>query len=339
MGYQQQQMQGMSVGGDLKLPPGFRFHPSDEEIITFYLTPKVHKKSFTCTFIGEVDLNMTEPWELPGKAKIGEKEWYFFYHKDHKYRTGTRMNRATKDGYWKATGKDKEIYRSTKEIVLPVLVGMKKTLVFYMGRAPSGQKTTWIMHEYRLEGNYKVPYPTSISTSTTTVQPSSASEVVVVLDEWVVCRVFHKTRGVKKAVSPPPYNNGMTDNDIHNNSNHVLPPLQFPMLPDFTMDPAESYNSTIGMSSSLMLPVIPPIIASMVNAPVVPPISLYHQMSIGTTGGNGFMDAPESEPSFMVPQKGVGMSLDQINATDISSMVSVALGPMATMDMDEIWKY
>lgn len=29
-------------------------------------------------------------------------------------------------------------------------VGVKKALVFYRGKAPKGEKTNWIMHEYRL---------------------------------------------------------------------------------------------------------------------------------------------------------------------------------------------
>lgn len=81
-----------------------------------------------------------------GKAKMGQKEWYFFSLRDRKYPTGVRTNRATNTGYWKTTGKDKEILNS----VTSELVGLKKTLVFYKGRAPRGEKTTWVMHEYRI---------------------------------------------------------------------------------------------------------------------------------------------------------------------------------------------
>ena len=39
------------------LPPGFRFYPTDEEIITSYLSEKVTDPDFTADAIGEVDLN------------------------------------------------------------------------------------------------------------------------------------------------------------------------------------------------------------------------------------------------------------------------------------------
>jgi len=52
--------------GDAHLPPGFRFHPTDEELITYYLLKKVLDSNFTGRAIAEVDLNKCEPWELPG---------------------------------------------------------------------------------------------------------------------------------------------------------------------------------------------------------------------------------------------------------------------------------
>ncbi|KAG9449261.1 hypothetical protein H6P81_009226 [Aristolochia fimbriata] len=156
------------------LPPGFRFHPTDEELITYYLTQKISDPTFTGRAVADIDLNKCEPWDLPGKAKMGEKEWYFFSLRDRKYPTGVRTNRATNAGYWKTTGKDKEIFNG----VTSELVGMKKTLVFYKGRAPRGEKTNWVMHEYRLQ-------------SKSTFKPTKQ-------DEWVVCRVFQKNSGAAK---------------------------------------------------------------------------------------------------------------------------------------------
>lgn len=83
-------------------------------------------------------------------AKKGEREWYFYSLRDRKYPTGLRTNRATGAGYWKATGKDKEVKSGSGSSKTVVVVGMKKTLVFYKGRAPRGEKTKWVMHEYRL---------------------------------------------------------------------------------------------------------------------------------------------------------------------------------------------
>lgn len=49
------------------LPPGFRFHPTDEELISYYLVNKIADQNFTGKAIADVDLNKSEPWELPGR--------------------------------------------------------------------------------------------------------------------------------------------------------------------------------------------------------------------------------------------------------------------------------
>lgn len=164
----------LSVNGQSRVPPGFRFHPTEEELLYYYLKKKVSFEKIDLDVIRDVDLNKLEPWDIQERCKIGstpQHDWYFFSHKDKKYPTGTRTNRATAAGFWKATGRDKAIHTNLKKI------GMRKTLVFYKGRAPHGQKTDWIMHEYRLDD---AEYP----------QANTFNELQE--DGWVVCRVFKK---------------------------------------------------------------------------------------------------------------------------------------------------
>ncbi|KAI3920202.1 hypothetical protein MKX01_017859 [Papaver californicum] len=125
--------------------PGFRFHPTEEELIEFYLRRKVEGKRFNVELIQSLDLYHYDPWELPALAAIGEKEWFFYVPRDRKYRNGDRPNRVTTSGYWKATGADRMIRNESNRSI-----GLKKTLVFYSGKAPKGIRTSWIMNEYRL---------------------------------------------------------------------------------------------------------------------------------------------------------------------------------------------
>ncbi|CAF2098888.1 BnaA05g17950D [Brassica napus] len=180
----------LSINGQSKVPPGFRFHPTEEELLHYYLRKKVHSQKIDLDVIREVDLNKLEPWDIQEECRIGltpQNDWYFFSHKDKKYPTGTRTNRATVAGFWKATGRDKIIYSCVRRI------GLRKTLVFYKGRAPHGEKSDWIMHEYRLDDT-----PTSNGCSdVVTEDPMSYNE-----DGWVVCRVFRKKNYQKIDDSP-----------------------------------------------------------------------------------------------------------------------------------------
>ncbi|TMX04035.1 hypothetical protein EJD97_011980 [Solanum chilense] len=162
-----------------QLPPGFRFHPTDEELVVHYLKKRVASVPLPVSIIAEVDLYKFDPWELPAKATFGEQEWYFFSPRDRKYPNGARPNRAATSGYWKATGTDKPVLTAggTQK------VGVKKALVFYGGKPPKGVKTNWIMHEYRLADNKTNNKPPGCDL---------ANKKSLRLDDWVLCRIYKK---------------------------------------------------------------------------------------------------------------------------------------------------
>ncbi|KAG6587549.1 NAC domain-containing protein, partial [Cucurbita argyrosperma subsp. argyrosperma] len=339
---------GVSVVNEehhLELPPGFRFHPTDEELISHYLFDKVMNSAFSCRAIGDVDLNKSEPWDLPWKAKMGEKEWYFFCVRDRKYPTGLRTNRATESGYWKATGKDKDIYRGKS------LVGMKKTLVFYRGRAPKGEKSDWVMHEYRLEGKL-----------------SALNLPKTAKNEWVICRVFQKNANGKKvdisgiskfghSILPPltdssPFK-GEIKRDVQTVSN----------VPCFStaMDSQRKLEPMASLSSSSSFPVIPnPQTNSVYSAPNLQfpdCVLLQEQQSLLRTllqtvnGGN------PREPFKTERDKISCISQETCLTTDINNEISsvfpnLEMGrrlfdnsqeappcSMAPFDLDGFWNY
>ncbi|KAK8914023.1 NAC transcription factor 25 [Platanthera zijinensis] len=195
-----------SLHGSDHFPPGFRFHPTDQELITHYLMKKITATlPPSSSIIADIDLYKFNPWELPGtnylpayelytnldffflytntqstlilvseKAVFGEGEWFFFSPRDRKYPNGVRPNRSAACGYWKATGTDKPILAANGSHCL----GVKKALVFYTGRPPKGIKTDWVMHEYRL-------------LDSTSAMPRKLRGTMR-LDDWVLCRVRQK---------------------------------------------------------------------------------------------------------------------------------------------------
>ncbi|XP_010547683.1 PREDICTED: protein ATAF2-like [Tarenaya hassleriana] len=231
---------------ELNLPAGFRFHPTDEELVKHYLCRKSASQPITVPVIAEIDLYKFDPWDLPGMALYGEKEWYFFSHRDRKYPKGSRPNRAAGTGYWKATGADKPVGK-------PKTMGIKKALVFYAGKAPKGVKTNWIMHEYRLAD----------ADRSASVNKNNNLR----LDDWVLCRIYNKKGTMEKHY---PESTAMEDQspfdtsdsfptlqDDSSSSGHVISPDvtcdNREALSDFDFDfDFESFDTSLFVSMEFM---------------------------------------------------------------------------------------
>jgi hypothetical protein len=65
----------ISVNGQSCVPPGFRFHPTEEELLNYYLRKKVASQEIDLDVIRDVDLNKLEPWDIQGTAAT-----HFFKH-------------------------------------------------------------------------------------------------------------------------------------------------------------------------------------------------------------------------------------------------------------------
>lgn len=138
--------EGIFLAGKYFLPPGFRFHPTDQELVLYYLKRKICRLKMELDIIAEIDLYEFEPWDLHEVSCLQTKDllWYFFCPKMRKYPKGTRENRATPIGRWKPSGKDRPVFSGSR------LVGTRKCLIYYDRRAKKEERTDWVMHEFRL---------------------------------------------------------------------------------------------------------------------------------------------------------------------------------------------
>ncbi|KAL4038093.1 hypothetical protein IC575_001698 [Cucumis melo] len=200
--------------------PGFRFHPTDEELVSFYLRRKVEKRPLSIELIKQIDIYKHNPWDLPygsscSKMGLGDKEWYFYCKRGRKYKNSIRPNRVTGSGFWKATGIDKGVYSNGGEG--SECIGLKKTLVYYRGSAGKGSKTDWMMHEFRLPP----PNNPTANPNNNNPKPNNFAQEAEI---WTLCRIF------KRNVSGRRY--GTSGSNTWNNKQLAAVSIKNPIIDD-----------------------------------------------------------------------------------------------------------
>ncbi|PIN01794.1 hypothetical protein CDL12_25691 [Handroanthus impetiginosus] len=166
---------GNGEGIRIAIPIGFRFHPTDQELLLYYLRRKAQSLPLPASVIPEFDVFQSNPWDLPGDSK--EKRYFFSKRKRSIIVNNCSSLLRAGCGYWKSTGKE------YKPIVGPgsnLVIGIKKSLVFCEGKISGGRKAQWIMHQFCLVGAVLTPY--------------LAQKVMIQVGDWVVCCVYQRKR-------------------------------------------------------------------------------------------------------------------------------------------------
>nr|QDC33484.1 NAC1 transcription factor [Medicago sativa] len=162
-----------NTNNNVNLPPGFRFYPTDEELVVHFLHRKASLLPCHPDVIPDLDLYPFDPWQLQGRALEEGNQWYYYSRRT--------QNRMTNSGYWMPMGMEEQVVTSSSN----KRVGMKKYYVFHIGEAPNGNQTNWIMQEYRLSDSAS---SSSRSSSKRKSQPKSVS---IFLIYYLVHEIFY----------------------------------------------------------------------------------------------------------------------------------------------------
>ncbi|KAL4580110.1 hypothetical protein LXL04_016290 [Taraxacum kok-saghyz] len=223
------------------LPPGYRFYPTDSELIVDYLNVKIQSKENPrcCRPMHEVNIYCHKPEELAEQYYPScENTWYFLTPRDRKYPRGNTPDRAVRNGgFWKATQKYKVYDDATRQ-----KVGYKRSLVFYEKKDIS---TKWLMHEY------------------TTNEPNLPIENRVngnkQLNEWVLCKIYKKKQTANNNGNPipnPKRRRVLENNETKTNTKPILNAMQ-PMTTfqdSSVIQPAQCYPNQITLNLSNSFP-------------------------------------------------------------------------------------
>ncbi|KAG6635563.1 hypothetical protein CIPAW_11G051300 [Carya illinoinensis] len=172
---------------DGQLPPGFRFVPTDEELVKHYL----RKKELSIPLPGPVlfhDVDATNLYSTHPKCLVkfldGEREWFFFFHEDEDSRERIlRRSRKARvlvengGGFWKPWQEKDPICNEDGHII-----AWKTDLTYFSVATNSkAKKTHWTMQQYRIV----LPHVVGSCISSSTVEKNSQRDQGI----WVLCRL------------------------------------------------------------------------------------------------------------------------------------------------------
>ncbi|PSR96614.1 Protein FEZ like [Actinidia chinensis var. chinensis] len=141
---------GTKQGIDQVMPAGYRFVPTDQELVFHYLKKKDSRKPLPAQCIMEMDaisFYNQPPMILVGADLSRKKEWYFFV-RGHEYYHGEKKKKqvvGNVSGFWRSIGEEDPIYNSNGAVF-----AFKIYFTYFSGTLQKAKRTHWSMELYRL---------------------------------------------------------------------------------------------------------------------------------------------------------------------------------------------
>ncbi|XP_076897342.1 NAC domain-containing protein 58-like [Bidens hawaiensis] len=148
-----EELQRLVVKYLASLPAGYRFLPTDQQLMIHFLLKKINNELLPRSNISEANAYDTHPKDLAANYPEADKGvWYFFSSRERKDCVGISTRQDAGPGYWKAIlGLDKVIKDNGGNIL-----GVKTGFSYHEGRPDQNStKTAWLMHEYDVANGYE----------------------------------------------------------------------------------------------------------------------------------------------------------------------------------------
>ncbi|CAD6256945.1 unnamed protein product [Miscanthus lutarioriparius] len=176
----------------VKLLPGFKFKPTDEEIMMRYLRPRAVNEPVPSTFIVDVDILRSNPWDL---RDLWRNTSFVKEYKDGHMETGAIVQQVTD------TGGHRQLAGENTEWVMQEYSLVQAGLTPYPVIGPNGTNNIGEHSRDAVASTKKKDNLSEAVRNATTSVPKVVPVMINPDDSWVVCRIYKKKKHAPRVIA------------------------------------------------------------------------------------------------------------------------------------------
>ncbi|GJN25152.1 hypothetical protein PR202_gb12944 [Eleusine coracana subsp. coracana] len=180
----------LASGASIPMPPGYKFIPSDEDIVVRYLRCRALNQPLPSAFITDKDILNHNPWDLLPGAFIQHIFYTQWFHLFAPSASDICVAINVLIGFFLVSIAR---CRGGGRSRIQLLVGLKRTQVFYLGKAPAVFSSKNFIVSHQVEDHLQKHDDPADALHGTAPSIENTPILLNPDESWVVCRI-HKSR-------------------------------------------------------------------------------------------------------------------------------------------------